>query len=142
MTNPHTIFIPIRYGDLDAQGHVNNARFLTFVENARIFYLKDLGLWDGEDFLNLGLIVADAHIAYRAPILFGQTVKVESRVTHMGNKSLRFAYRLEEAQTGQLFADAETVMVAYDYHTLQSIPIPDDWRAIIAEFEEIPLKNR
>jgi acyl-CoA thioester hydrolase len=126
---------------LDAQGHVNNARFLTFVEHARLVYLQEVGLWDGKDFHELGLIVADAHVAYRSPILLGQTVRVCVWVTRMGTKSLDFQYRLEEADTGQLFADADTVMVAYDYHSLGSIPIPDDWRAKIAAFEGIPPRS-
>jgi acyl-CoA thioester hydrolase len=141
MTNHYIIHIPIRYGDLDAQGHVNNARFLTFVEHARITYLKNLGLWDGVDFLNLGLIVADAHIAYRAPIEFGATVRVTGGVVSMGNKSMKFAHRLEDADTGQLYAEADMIMVAYDYHTKQSIVIPDAWRERIASFEGIPQKG-
>lgn len=141
MTNRHFILIPIRYGDLDAQGHVNNARFLTFVEHARITYLKDLGLWDGVDFLNLGLIVADVHIAYRAPIEFGSIVRVVGGVVSMGNKSMKFAHHLEDEHTGQLYAEADLVMVAYDYHTKQSIVIPDAWREKIAAYEGIPLKG-
>jgi acyl-CoA thioester hydrolase len=141
MTKPHFVLIPIRYGDLDAQGHVNNARTLTFVEHARITYLKDLGLWDGVDFLNLGLIVADAHIAYRAPIEFGAVVRATGGVVSMGNKSMRFTHKLEDDQTGQLYAEADMVMVAYDYHTKQSILIPDDWREKIAAFEGIPTKG-
>ena len=141
MTNRHFILIPVRYGDLDAQGHVNNARFLSYVEHARITYLKVLGLWDGVDFLNLGLIVADAHIAYRAPIEFGATIRVIGGVVSMGTKSLRFTHRLEDDATGQLYAEAEMVMVAYDYHTRQSIVIPDDWREKISAFESIPIKG-
>ena len=58
--------IDIRYGDLDPQWHVNNARYLTFLEQGRMEYLRALNLWDGEDFFKLGLIVADIHIAYLA----------------------------------------------------------------------------
>lgn len=141
MTKPCEIFIPIRYGDLDAQGHVNNARYLTFVEHARLVYLQELGLWNGIDFDDLGLIVADAHVAYRTPILLGQTVRACVWVSRMGNKSLDFQYRLEDANGGQVFADAETVMVAYDYRSLRSIPIPEDWRTKIAAFEGIPPRS-
>jgi acyl-CoA thioester hydrolase len=61
--------LPIRYADLDAQWHVNNARYLTFLEQTRMEYFMNLGLFDGEDFFSLGFIVADIHIAYAAPIV-------------------------------------------------------------------------
>jgi len=127
--------IVVRYGDLDPQGHVNNSRFFTFIEQARILYLTDLGLWQGGDFLDLGLIVADAHVAFLAPIKLGQTVRVWTRVTRIGNKSLNFEYDLVDAQTGDRFARGDTVMVAYDYHTDQTIPVPADWRSKITVFD-------
>ncbi len=141
VTNSDFILIPVRYGDLDPQGHVNNARLLTFIEQARMEYIHRLGLWDGQDFEALGLIVADVHVAYRAQICFGQTVRVHAWVSRMGNKSVRFEHRLEEAETGDLLATAEVVMVAYDYRTHQSVPIWDDWREKIAAYEGIPLQE-
>ncbi len=71
--------IEVRYGDLDPQWHVNNARYLTFLEQGRMEYLRAMGLWDGEDFFNLGLIVADVHIAYLAPMFLGQKVRLDLR---------------------------------------------------------------
>lgn len=131
--------IEVRYGDLDPQGHVNNARFLTFMEQARLIYLVRLGLWDGKDFNDLGLIVADVHLAYRAPIELGRTVRVAMRIARLGNKSLIYEYRLSDANDeAQVYATGETVMVAYDYHSHQAIPVPAAWREKIAAHEGIP----
>ena len=127
--------IPIRYSDLDPQWHVNNARFLSFIEQARYAYLIELDLWDGVDFFNLGLIVADIHMAYLAPIELGQTVRIYIRADRLGNKSLTFAYEIRDEATGLLHARAETVMVAYDYHTHQSITLPQSWRERITAYE-------
>ena len=69
---------------------------------------------------------------------YGQTVRVWTWVSRLGNKSIRFEYRLEDAETGQLFSEADTVMVTYDYHADQSIRIPEAWREKIAAFEGIP----
>ena len=91
--------IEVRYGDLDPQWHVNNARYLTFLEQGRMEYLRALGLWDGEDFFNLGLIVADVHIAYLAPMFLGQKVRLDLRVSKMGRKSLVIEYRLVDDET-------------------------------------------
>lgn len=130
--------LPVRYGDLDPQGHVNNTRFLAYTEQARLAYLTHLGLWDGALFLDLGIIVADIHISFKAPIYWGQTVKVGARVARMGNKSLNFEFTVEDEKTGQMFAQVETTVVAYDYHAQTSILIPALWREKIAEFERIP----
>lgn len=129
------ILIDARYSDLDPQWHVNNVRYLTFMEQARLKYLLHLGLWDGHDFNCLGMIVADIHISYIAPMLFGQTARMELRVARMGNKSFNFEYQLTDETSGKLLAKGESVMVAYDYAGQCSIPIPPDWRAKISAFE-------
>jgi acyl-CoA thioester hydrolase len=127
--------IEVRYGDLDPQGHVNNAKFLSYIEQARISYVIHLGLWEGSSFFDIGFILANASLTYHAPILFGRKVRVGVRVTHLGNKSLTMEYRIEDAQSGEDFATGSTVLVAYDYRSQTTIPMPDHWRSAIAEFE-------
>ncbi len=130
--------IQVRYGDLDPQWHVNNARFLTYLEQARLAYLIHLGLFDGHSFLDLGLIVADIHIAYRAPIALMEELRVGVKTVRLGNKSLKMVYMIENPTTGQVKAQAEVVMVAYDYHRQTSVPLNEHWRETIAAFEGIP----
>lgn len=127
--------IEVRYGDLDPQGHVNNASYLTYLEQARIAYIRQLGLWPSESFLDIGIILADAQLTFRSPILFGQPVQVGVRVNRLGNKSLAMDYCMEDGQTGQELASGSTVLVAYDYRTGQTIPIPPKWRDTISHFE-------
>lgn len=130
-----SIPLETRYGDLDPQWHLNNARFLTFFEHARMAYLVHLGLWDGKDFFKLGLIVADVHVSYLAPVEIFRKCRVELRVSRLGNKSMTFEYRLVDEEDGTLYATAETVMVSYDYYARKSIPIPSEWREKITAFE-------
>lgn len=127
--------VQVRYSDIDPQWHVNNSRFLSYIEQARFAYLLELGLWNGQSYLDLGIIVADIHMAYVAPIELRQKVRVGMRTAHIGNKSLRFEYLIEDSDTGAVLGRAETVMVAYDYHTKTSMPVPDAWRKKITEFE-------
>ena len=127
--------IEVRYGDLDPQGHVNNASYLTYLEQARIAYIRQLGLWPSGSFLDIGIILADAQLTFRSPILFGQPVRVGVRVSRLGNKSLAMEYRLEDGQSGQVLASGSSVLVAYDYRTGQTIPIPPKWRETITHFE-------
>jgi acyl-CoA thioester hydrolase len=129
--------ITVRYADLDPQGHVNNACYLTYLEHARTAYLKHVGLWDGSTFLDFGIIMADAHVTFRAPIMWGQPIHVGMRIARLGNKSMDSVYLIEDTGTGQILADGKIVLVAYDYYTSSTVTIPDDWRKIITEFEQL-----
>jgi acyl-CoA thioester hydrolase len=128
--------IEVRYGDLDPQGHVNNARYFTYIEQARIHYIIHVGLFQkGQSFMDVGVILADAHMTFKASIQFEQAVRVGVRVARLGNKSLTMEYRLENAENGTELATGSTVLVAYDYRTRQTVPIPVEWRGKIARFE-------
>lgn len=130
--------VEIRYSDLDPQWHVNHARFVSYLEQARFRYVMDLGLFDGRSFLDFEFIIADLHIAYLAPIHAGEPVYISMRVTRLGNKSLDVIYRIESASGQQIFATAETIMIIFDYRKQQTRPISARWREAIAAFEGIP----
>ena len=126
--------ITVRYGDLDAQGHLNHARFFTYMEEARFRYLQTVGLWtDVHDFNAVGQIVAEATCSYKQPVFLGQTVDVAVRMARLGTKSLEMDYLLTVA--GQEVAQGHTVQVAYDYAAGRSIPIPPAWRQSVAAYE-------
>lgn len=129
--------IPIRYGDMDTLGHVNNAKYLTYLEQSRISYIRDRGLWNGS-LSAQGLIIARIEIDYRAPISMedGQTV-VWTRVSRIGNKSFDMAQLVLVERAGKVItaAEANTVIVVYDYTAAVTTPIPDTWRALINTFE-------
>jgi acyl-CoA thioester hydrolase len=127
--------IEVRYGDLDPQGHVNNAKFLTYMEQGRVFYLKQLKLWEGGSFLNLGIILADVQITFKKAIHFGDPIRLGVRISRFGNKSMTSEYRLEHAHDGSVFATGSSVLVAYDYNNKRSVPIPEEWRKAILQYE-------
>lgn len=127
--------ISVRYADLDPQKHVNNATLVTYLESARMGYYQVVGIWDGLSFDQFGMVVAALHIDYLRPIRFGQNVNVGLGVRHMGNKSLRFRFQVQDADDQAVFARGEITMVAYDVQADRSIPIPDFWRKKIETFE-------
>ena len=133
--------IEVRYGDLDPQGHVNNAKFLTYMEQGRVFYLKQLKLWEGGSFLDIGVILAEVQITFRKAIQFGDPIRVGVRITQIGNKSMTSEYRIEDARDASEFASGISVLVAYDYRKHSSVPIPEEWRKAILQFEGISIKS-
>lgn len=133
--------IDVRYGDLDPQGHVNNARFVTYLEHGRVGYIQHLDLWDGSSYLELGFIVASIEVDFQAPILITDAVRVGVRVSRLGGKSLDMLYRVEQAESGKVFGTGTTILVGYDYRTGQSMELLDEWREKIAAFEDIPHRS-
>lgn len=129
-----TIPIEVRFRDLDARNHVNNAVYFTYMEEARIKYLQKIGLLD-ESLSDTSMIVAEATCTYKAPIESGQTILARVRIAQLKNSSFIFEYSLDDAKTSRVMATARTVQVCYDYARGTSVPIPDHWRERIERFE-------
>jgi len=133
----------IRYGDLDPQGHVNNAKHLTFFEQARVQYFITLGLWSlDQSFMDIGVILADAQVTYLAPIHYGQKLKVGVRAVKLGNKSISLAQNIIDVDSGEALATGGVVMVAYDYRSKKTVPVPEEWRKKIGKFEGISASDK
>ena len=126
----------VRYGDLDPQGHLNNAKYLTYFEQARIRYFEELGLFSkDQSFMDIGVIVADIHIKYRVPVFLGAAVQVGVKMEKIGNKSITLRQTIADSGTGQVYADGTVILVTYDYHAHQTTPVLDDWRRKFMEYE-------
>ncbi len=134
--------IIVRYSDLDPQGHVNNARYLSYFEQARVVYIQHLELWDGKSFLDLGFVLANAHVDFKAPILLSDDIQIKMRVSRIGEKSLEMEYQIAGVMDEKVYATGSTTLVAYNYREGRTVPIPAAWREAIAAFEnmEIPRK--
>ncbi|HXD09091.1 MAG TPA: thioesterase family protein [Anaerolineales bacterium] len=130
--------VEVRYGDLDPQGHVNNAKHLTYFEQARIAYMVELGLFTkDQSFMEIGVILADVHITYLAPIYFGEQIKVGVHIAKLGTKSMTWNQNIVDAKTGKELAKGEVIMVTYDYKEEKTINIPHEWREKIKQFENL-----
>jgi len=128
--------IEVRYGDLDPQGHLNNAKHLTYFEQARIEYWIQMGFFTKhQSFMEIGVIVADVHITYLEPVYFGQNINVGVRVAKLGTKSMTWDQNIIDADTGRELARGELIIVTYDYKQEKTIPIPQEWREKITAFE-------
>jgi acyl-CoA thioester hydrolase len=86
--------IEVRYGDLDPQGHVNNAKFLTYFEQARVRYWTEVGLFSiDQSFMEIGVIVADIHIRYKEPVKWGVPLKLVHTMARHKSLTLEHAWR-------------------------------------------------
>lgn len=127
--------VQVRYGDIDAQRHVNNAKYFTYSEQARQEYFQALGLWDGQDYDDIGVILLEVSCRFISPLTLGQAIKVGVRTTRLGNKSMDMEYSIVGATEDREFAVGKAILVAYDYRARKTMPIPDLWREAIGRFE-------
>jgi acyl-CoA thioester hydrolase len=120
--------IPIRWRDVDAYGHVNNAVFLNYLEEARDRLVDSLfgdRAWD--------FVVARVAIDYRSELdQDDREAVIRCRVTGFGTSSVRTAEQVLAAD-GRLSAEAESVVVARDPATGRSRPLTDEERATLEE---------
>ena len=125
--------LEVRWRDLDALGHVNNAVYFTYLEQARFRYLREIGLL-GDTPESIRFVLAEAACTYRSPLRLGERVTVWVRTSALGNSSFVFEYRVE-GEDGRLAATARTVQVCYDYRAGRSTPLPEEWRRRIIAYE-------
>ena len=125
----------VRWDDLDAFGHVNNARYLTFAQEARF-------IWSTEEFSKamresslIEMVVARAEIDFVAPIYDGgRFVDVEISVEKIGNTSFVLLYTISDA--GKVFAKIKSVQVAVSMETKKSRPLTDAEREFLTRYIE------
>ncbi|HZB24058.1 MAG TPA: thioesterase family protein [Gaiellaceae bacterium] len=119
-----------RFRDLDPMGHVNNAVYLTWIENARIEFLRRLGAFDRPYAGDMAMILARAEVDFRDALGFGEEVEIGVKTSRLGTKSFDLEYELRSGE--RVVAEAKTVLVAYDYATNRSKEIPEEWRQRLA----------
>ena len=127
--------VPVRFSDTDALGHVNNSVYLSYLESARVDYLREL--LGARKIEELGVIIARVEIDYKSPAFHHETMRVGCRVEEIGGSSIRMDYRVEDKATGRLVALAKSVLVAYDYALGRPMRVREDWREKMEAFDGI-----
>lgn len=122
---PYIHWEEVHFRDLDALGHVNNVVYAGWLESARIHYYMDLMQ---VPLAELGLILAELTISYRAPAYFGEHLAVGVRVSSIGTKSFATDYLIAREGDEAVIATAKTVLVCYDYRQGKTVPVSDEFR--------------
>ena len=134
--------IEIRYNDTDALGHVNNAVYFSYFEMARSgYYLAVVGhpFGTGPDAGKRTFVIAEAHIAYRAPAFYGESLWCATRVGWVSRSAFSFEYCLEveasDLGEARVVADGSTVQVFYDLQRGRPMRTPVDLIADLEAYE-------
>lgn len=125
--------IEVRFRDMDSMGHVNNAVYLTYFENARIAYWRAVpGIRSRR---NLDYILARAECDFRSPTTIEDELFCHVRVASFGRSSFAFEYLLRDERSGRTIAEGRTVQVMYDYTDRRSRPLDPEVKSAIEQFE-------
>nr|WP_292970383.1 thioesterase family protein [Mucilaginibacter sp.] len=127
--------ITIRFSDIDAVGHVNNAVYLTFFELTRINYWKDVAGWN---IRNHGIIIGRSEINYLKLVTIDDKIACYVRVVRIGNSSFDVMHVLvKETDKGEeICTTCKTACISYDYSAGKSIPIPAEGRQRMIDYDE------
>ena len=132
----HKISVKVRFSDLDAMGHVNNASYLSYLEEARLAYYNHVLKMDADN-LDFNAVIARIEIDYIDQIRLGDNVEVYTRTAKIGNKSSDVEHLIVVANNGnkKIAAKALTKLVSFDYRKNISVPVSEEAKKTIEEFE-------
>jgi len=133
----HAEVIPVRWGDMDIMGHVNNARYFTYCESARMSYFAAIRMLDHRETERQGPALASATLNFRRQVHYPAVIEVATRVSEIGKSSFKMEYELFLQETGDRVADGTGIIVWVDYETGKSTPLPEGLKAAIREYEHL-----
>ena len=120
----------VRFSDCDPLGHVNNAVYLTYLEQARLtLWRAQLKGWPWRDSQNTGrregFILARAEVDFRAQVREAATLEVRLSLAGFGRTSATYDYEIADTSDGRIVAEAKTVQVWIDYDAGRPVPLTD-----------------
>lgn len=133
MTDPkkpmHTTRIPLRWGDMDAYGHINNTVYFRFMEQARVEWIEAMHVPvrpGGE-----GPVIINASCTFQIPLTYPGTVEVRTSIGKVGRSSVETHVEIYLEGDERLYAHGASKVVWMDTLTGKSVPIPDHVRALL-----------
>ena len=133
----YTATVHVRWDDLDAFGHINNAKYLTYVQEARSDFTWFSRQKAGKKPLLADMVVARAEVDYIEPIYEGgMDVECQIWITRIGNSSFEMEYEI--IHKGVIRSRVKTIQVAVSVETKRSRPLSDEEREFLTEYLEEP----
>jgi acyl-CoA thioester hydrolase len=135
MKSPYVEPVQVRWGDMDTMGHVNNAKYFTYCESARMGYFQAVRMPDHFADGRFGPALAAAQLNFRQQVRWPAAIEVETRVSEIGRTSFKMEYKLIRTEDRATVADGSGVIVWVDYSTGRPESLPEGLREAIRRFE-------
>jgi len=132
----HFVPVKVRFSDLDVVGHLTNARYQTFLEEARIAYFQDV-VGFPKTSLKFNMVLSKISIDFLKSIEFGDDILVYTRLFNITANSheVHQLFVRREKERSEIVASAQTVIAAFDYDTKKPTVFPEEYCELVREFE-------
>jgi acyl-CoA thioester hydrolase len=135
----HVEPISVRWADMDSMGHVNNAKYFTYCESARMSYFAAVNMLEHREQEQHGPALAAAHLNFRKQVRYPAELDVLTRVSEIGRSSFRMEYEIVYRNIGgqrEQVADGHGIVVWVDYGTGRPIPLPESLKDEIRRYKD------
>jgi acyl-CoA thioester hydrolase len=133
----HVEPVTVRWGDMDSMGHVNNAKYFTYCESARMSYFAAVRMQEHREDEQHGPALVAATLNFRRQVHYPAELEVATRVREIGRSSFKMEYEIFHRGTDERVADGTGVIVWTDYGSGRSVPLPESLKEEIRRFEGI-----
>ncbi|GCD76961.1 thioesterase [Thermaurantimonas aggregans] len=130
------LILRIDWSELDYFGHVNNVSFFKYIQASRVNYWDKIGLTEFHRKTNIGPMLASCKCDFKQPLFYPGQIKILSRVDFIKNTSFSICHRIIDDK-GQIAAEAQDIMVMFDFNQNKKIAFPDDLKKKIERLENI-----
>lgn len=117
--------LDVRFRDCDPLDHVNNAVYLTYLEQARFAHWRSVWKFGTAESTVPGVILARAEIDFRKPARYGDVLEIRIGLAGIGRTSFTYDYEIVDDRGG-IVATAKTVMVMFDYRANKPVPVSEE----------------
>jgi acyl-CoA thioester hydrolase len=132
---PVELQIRLDWSEMDVFGHINNVMFFKYVQASRVNYWEKIRFMRDFETKKVGPLLVANSCQFRKPLFYPGNITIQARVDFIKNSSLGIHHRILNDKK-ELAAEAQDVIVLFDFIKNQPITIPDEWRKIIEELEK------
>lgn len=126
--------VQIRFNDIDILGHLNNTVYLSLFDTGKAEYLMEV-MKGTIRYDRVESVIANINCSFVNSAFYGEPINIYTRCEEVNDKSFRIHQVMANAETGQVKAVCDTIMVSYDPDEKRSIPVSDAARRNISEYE-------
>ncbi|MFX1419431.1 MAG: acyl-CoA thioesterase [Promethearchaeota archaeon] len=118
--------MPVRWGDMDARGHVNNTIYYRYFESSRIALFQFLNIYEEPTKVRIGPILSYQDCYYKAPLTYPDTIFIGAKITNIEGAKIIIKHVLVSKKLGRIVAEGEAHIIWYNYENQKKVNISDD----------------
>jgi acyl-CoA thioester hydrolase len=132
---PVELSIRLDWSEMDLFGHINNVMFFKYIQASRVNYWDKIGFMSDFSTKKVGPLLVSNSCQFKKPLFFPGNITIQARVDFIKNSSMGIHHQILNDQK-ELAAEAQDIIVLYDFNTHKTVTIPEEWRKNISNLEK------